>query len=56
MADPRLELIDLTKRYGDTVALDGLSFEVGAGQMFGFVGPNGAGKTKLSAALRLARR
>jgi ABC-2 type transport system ATP-binding protein len=45
MADPRLELIDLTKRYGDTVALDGLSFEVGAGQMFGFVGPNGAGKT-----------
>jgi ABC-2 type transport system ATP-binding protein len=45
MADPRLELIDLTKRYGDTVALDGFSFEVGAGQMFGFVGPNGAGKT-----------
>jgi ABC-2 type transport system ATP-binding protein len=40
-----LELIDLTKRYGQTVALDGLSFEVGDGQMFGFVGPNGAGKT-----------
>jgi ABC-2 type transport system ATP-binding protein len=40
-----LELRDLARRYGDVVALDGISFEVGAGQMFGFVGPNGAGKT-----------
>ena len=40
-----LKLEGLKKRYGDTVALDGLSFEVGEGQMFGFVGPNGAGKT-----------
>jgi ABC-2 type transport system ATP-binding protein len=40
-----LELRGLTKRYGDTVALDDLSFSVEAGQMFGFVGPNGAGKT-----------
>ncbi|MGB3681106.1 MAG: ATP-binding cassette domain-containing protein [Rubrobacteraceae bacterium] len=40
-----LELKGLKKRYGDTVALDGLSFTVGEGQMFGFVGPNGAGKT-----------
>jgi ABC-2 type transport system ATP-binding protein len=40
-----LELHELTKRYGETVALDDLSFAVEAGQMFGFVGPNGAGKT-----------
>ena len=40
-----LELDGLRRRYGDTVALDGLSFAVGAGQLFGFVGPNGAGKT-----------
>lgn len=40
-----LELLGLKKRYGDTVALDGLSFTVREGQMFGFVGANGAGKT-----------
>jgi len=40
-----LELIDLSRRYGDLVALDGLSFSVAPGQLFGFVGPNGAGKT-----------
>jgi ABC-2 type transport system ATP-binding protein len=40
-----LELRDLARRYGDVVALDGISFDVAEGQMFGFVGPNGAGKT-----------
>ena len=40
-----LQLTDLARRYGDVVALDGVSFEVEPGQMFGFVGPNGAGKT-----------
>jgi ABC-2 type transport system ATP-binding protein len=40
-----LELEGLTRRYGDLVALDDLSFAVREGQMFGFVGPNGAGKT-----------
>src|SRR5215216_6672994 len=40
-----LELKGLTRRYGEVVALDDLSFSVAEGQMFGFVGPNGAGKT-----------
>ena len=40
-----LELRGLTRRYGEVVALDDLSFSVREGQMFGFVGPNGAGKT-----------
>jgi ABC-type multidrug transport system fused ATPase/permease subunit len=43
--DGMLELQGLTRRYGDLVALDDLSFTVAEGQMFGFVGPNGAGKT-----------
>ena len=40
-----LEVADLVRRYGDVIALDGLSFTVAPGQLFGFVGPNGAGKT-----------
>jgi ABC-type multidrug transport system ATPase subunit len=35
----------LTKRYGSTVAVDGLDLSVESGQVFGFLGPNGAGKT-----------
>ena len=40
-----LELDGLTRRYGDVVALDDLSFSVAPGRTLGFVGPNGAGKT-----------
>ena len=36
---------DLTKRYGRTTAVDGLSFAVPQGSVCGFLGPNGAGKT-----------
>src|SRR5579883_128067 len=35
----------LTKRFGDFVAVDGVDFEIGRGESFGFLGPNGAGKT-----------
>jgi ABC-2 type transport system ATP-binding protein len=40
-----LELIGLSRRFGSVVALDGLTFSVPPGQVFGFLGPNGAGKT-----------
>ncbi|MET0831378.1 MAG: ATP-binding cassette domain-containing protein [Acidimicrobiia bacterium] len=40
-----LRLNELSKRYGDVVALDDCSFEVAPGTLLGFLGPNGAGKT-----------
>jgi ABC-2 type transport system ATP-binding protein len=40
-----IEVRELRKRYGSTVAVDGLSFTVEPGQVTGFVGPNGAGKS-----------
>ena len=40
-----LEFNDLSKQFGDVIALDHLSFSVGPGRILGFLGPNGAGKT-----------
>jgi ABC-2 type transport system ATP-binding protein len=42
---PALRVDHLGKRFGDRVAFDDVSFEVGYGEVFGFLGPNGAGKT-----------
>lgn len=40
-----LKILDLTKIYGDKVAVDHLSLEINAGEIYGFIGHNGAGKT-----------
>jgi ABC-2 type transport system ATP-binding protein len=40
-----LRAVDLTRRYGDLLAVDGLSLDVRRGEILGFLGPNGAGKT-----------
>ena len=42
---PLIEARDLTKRYGEFVAVDGIDFSVERGETFGFLGPNGAGKS-----------
>jgi ABC-2 type transport system ATP-binding protein len=45
MGEARIDVADLRKRFGSTLALDGLSFSVHQGEVTGFVGPNGAGKS-----------
>jgi len=42
---PLIEAQELTKRFGDRLAVDSIEFSVGRGEAFGFLGPNGAGKT-----------
>ena len=42
---PIIETVNLTKRYGELVALDNLNLAIDEGDCFGFIGPNGAGKT-----------
>lgn len=44
-AAPAIEARQLTKRYGDFTAVDGISFRVSRGESFGLLGPNGAGKS-----------
>lgn len=46
-----IEAEDVRRRYGETVALDGVSFTVSGGDVFALIGPNGAGKTTLVRAL-----
>ena len=46
-AENAIEVSGLTKRYGTVTALDGVSFRVGRGELFGLIGPDGAGKTTL---------
>ena len=45
MSDAAIQIVQLVKRYGDTVAVNGASLEVPRGSVFGLIGPNGAGKT-----------
>ena len=40
-----VQVVDLTKRFGDFTAVDGVTFNIRRGEIFGFLGPNGAGKT-----------
>ena len=42
---PMIETVNLTKKYGDLIALDNLNLTIDEGTCFGFIGPNGAGKT-----------
>jgi ABC-2 type transport system ATP-binding protein len=44
---PALSVEHLSKRFGDRIAFEDVSFEVGHGEVFGFLGPNGAGKTTM---------
>ena len=45
MTNTMIEVRDFRKAYGDFVAVDGISFTVNQGEIFGLLGPNGAGKT-----------
>ncbi|GEP34818.1 hypothetical protein NSZ01_25860 [Nocardioides szechwanensis] len=44
---PAIDVVDVTKKYGDLAAVDRVSLEVAEGEFFGILGPNGAGKTTL---------
>jgi len=47
MKQTAVEVRDLRKRYGEIRAVDGVSFSIGSGEVFGLLGPNGAGKTTI---------
>jgi ABC-2 type transport system ATP-binding protein len=54
-ADPAVSVSKLGKRFGDVVALDDVTFDVKAGELFGLIGPDGAGKTTLFRVLTTLR-
>ena len=45
MSTPMIQVRDLVKTFGEVTAVNGVSFDVGGGEIFAFLGPNGAGKT-----------
>ena len=45
MSDPVIQVTNLKKRYGSTIAVADVSLEINRGEIFGLIGPNGAGKT-----------
>ena len=45
LKNPLIQTQDLVKRFGEKIAVDQVTFQVAAGEVFGFLGPNGAGKT-----------
>ena len=51
-----IEVHELTKRYGELVAVNGISFSVNRGEIFAFLGPNGAGKTTTVEILECLRK
>jgi ABC-2 type transport system ATP-binding protein len=54
--DIAIQVEGLTKRYGDLVAVNGISFSVNRGEIFAFLGPNGAGKTTTVEMLECLRK
>ncbi|WP_029214972.1 ABC transporter ATP-binding protein [Kallotenue papyrolyticum] len=56
MSEAVIDVNNLHKRYGTIVAVDDISFSVGAGEIFGIVGPNGAGKTTVVECIEGLRR
>ena len=53
---PAVAVESLTKRFGDLLAVDGVSFDVADREIFGIIGPNGAGKTTLMECLEGLQR
>ena len=50
VADPRVQLREVSRRYGEHWAVRDLSLDLREGELFAFLGPNGAGKTKIGRA------
>lgn len=44
-SSPAIKVANITRRFGEIIAVNGISFQVNKGELFGFLGPNGAGKT-----------